>query len=163
VNGVCARALGLTGERTFGVAMEGNLPFGRVSRGRYRGRAVIEVGTVPGGYGWVFAKGDHANFGVAGWESAAPKLRDHLRRLCDAYDGGLKQALGDIVAASWDAKLALDRFPALTFGLLRPRPVWRVIDRVIRGDLAHQRRAAGLARLPIEGLTLLARIGGSPG
>jgi flavin-dependent dehydrogenase len=37
---------------------------------------------VRAGYGWVFAKGDHANFGVGGWAAEAPKLREHLDRLC---------------------------------------------------------------------------------
>ena len=38
--------------------------------------AVIELGVVPGGYGWVFPKGDHANLGVGGWAergAAAPR------------------------------------------------------------------------------------------
>jgi flavin-dependent dehydrogenase len=62
-----------------GVALEGNAPYpGR----RYRGLAVLEFGAVPGGYGWVFAKGDHVNVGVGGWQSEGPRLRDHLARLC---------------------------------------------------------------------------------
>ena len=32
-----------------------------------RATALIELGVVPGGYGWVFPKGDHANLGVGGW------------------------------------------------------------------------------------------------
>jgi flavin-dependent dehydrogenase len=43
------------------------------------------LGVVPGGYGWVFPKGGHVNFGVGGWESEGPKLRAHLRRLCEAH------------------------------------------------------------------------------
>jgi flavin-dependent dehydrogenase len=38
------------------------------------------------GYGWVFAKGDHVNVGVGGWEHEGPRLREHLRRLCDAHE-----------------------------------------------------------------------------
>ena len=40
------------------------------------------MGYVPGGYGWVFPKGDHANVGVGGWDSQGPLLRDHLRAVC---------------------------------------------------------------------------------
>ena len=45
----------------------------------------VELGVVPGGYGWVFPKGDHVNFGVGGWESEGPRVREHLRRLCEAH------------------------------------------------------------------------------
>ncbi len=82
VNGVTARALGLRGERTYGVALEGNVPYEATVEERFRGRAVLELGIVSGGYGWVFAKGDHVNVGVGGWESQGPRLRSLLDRLC---------------------------------------------------------------------------------
>jgi flavin-dependent dehydrogenase len=77
-NGTTARALDLGGPVTHGVAFEGNAPFEE----RYRGLAAIELGTIPGGYGWVFPKGDHVNVGVGGWESEGPRLREHLSELC---------------------------------------------------------------------------------
>ena len=40
---------------------------------------------MPGGYGWVFPKGDHANLGVGGWMSEGPRLRDHLDRLARVH------------------------------------------------------------------------------
>jgi geranylgeranyl reductase family protein len=82
VNGVTARALGLGGNQALGVALEGNVPYTKLERNRYRGRIVLEMGIVPGGYGWIFPKGDHANVGVGGWEREGPELRRHLRRLC---------------------------------------------------------------------------------
>jgi flavin-dependent dehydrogenase len=85
VNGMSAKALGLGGNRAVGVAVEGNVPYGVVDPARYRGRLVIELGTVPGGYGWVFPKGDHVNFGVGGWGGEAPNLRRELARLCEAH------------------------------------------------------------------------------
>jgi geranylgeranyl reductase family protein len=86
VNGVTARALGLRTGYRYGVALEGNISYARAHEKRYRGRAVLELGVVPGGYAWVFAKGDHVNVGVGGWESEAPRLREHLQRLCAAHD-----------------------------------------------------------------------------
>ena len=77
-NGTTVRALGLGGPVTHGVAFEGNAAFDE----RYRGLAVIELGTIPGGYGWVFPKGDHVNVGVGGWEAEGPRLRQHLAELC---------------------------------------------------------------------------------
>jgi geranylgeranyl reductase family protein len=84
-NGPAARALGLAGEIVHGVAIEGNLSYSRVPRGRYAGKMVLELAVVPGGYGWVFPKGDHVNFGVGGWGFEGPRLRDHLRRLCTEH------------------------------------------------------------------------------
>ncbi|HYY73229.1 MAG TPA: geranylgeranyl reductase family protein [Solirubrobacterales bacterium] len=86
VNGVTARSLGLETGYRFGVALEGNVSYRYAREARYRGRAVLELGVIPGGYGWVFAKGDHLNVGVGGWESQAPRLRDHLRRLCAEHE-----------------------------------------------------------------------------
>ncbi len=92
-NGTSARALGLGGPITHGVAYEGNSPFEE----RYRGVAVIELGTIPGGYGWIFPKGDHVNVGVGGWESEGPRLRDHLAELCRRHgidEAGLESVRG---------------------------------------------------------------------
>jgi geranylgeranyl reductase family protein len=84
-NGVVGRSVGLGENPTYGVALEGNLQYDDASEQRYRGRAVVELGTVPGGYGWVFPKGDHLNIGVGGWEREGPALRDHLQTLCKAH------------------------------------------------------------------------------
>lgn len=91
VNGLCARRLGLGGNQAVGVALEGNVPYDRLGEG-YRGLAVLELGLVPGGYGWVFPKGDHANVGIGGWGSQGPGLRGHLGALCAAHG----VALGDL-------------------------------------------------------------------
>jgi geranylgeranyl reductase family protein len=84
VNGLTARALGLGGNRLVGVALEGNLPYSKLDPSRFDGRFLMELGTVPGGYAWVFPKGDHANFGVGGWADEGPNIRAHLERLCRA-------------------------------------------------------------------------------
>lgn len=78
VNGSMARAAGLGGGILYGIALEGNGPL----TDRQPGRATVELGVVPGGYGWVFPKADHANYGVGGWASEGPRLRAHLARLC---------------------------------------------------------------------------------
>jgi geranylgeranyl reductase family protein len=91
-NGVTGRTLELDLAREHGVALEGNLLYAvGVDPDRYAGRLVLEFGTVPGGYGWVFPKSDHVNVGVGGWDSEAPRLRRHLARLCAAH--GLDEGL----------------------------------------------------------------------
>jgi geranylgeranyl reductase family protein len=84
-NGTTARALGLGEGIVRGVAFEGNVPYGLVDRARYSRRAVVELGVIDGGYGWVFAKGDHVNVGIGAWESEGPQIRRHLARVCEAH------------------------------------------------------------------------------
>jgi geranylgeranyl reductase family protein len=85
-NGTTARAFGLGKGIVHGVAYEGNVPYGPVSKERYGHRAVVELGEIPGGYGWVFAKGDHVNVGVGAWQSEGPRIREHLARVCLAHN-----------------------------------------------------------------------------
>jgi geranylgeranyl reductase family protein len=80
-NGIVARAAGLGEGIWNGVALEGNVGWADLDRAPYDATAWVELGVVPGGYGWVFPKGDHANLGVGGWLGEGPRLRDHLARL----------------------------------------------------------------------------------
>jgi geranylgeranyl reductase family protein len=90
-NGVVARAVGVDGGIVRGVALEGNASWDGLDRRRYGGTAVIELGVVPGGYGWVFPKGDHVNLGVGGWATEGPRLRDHLGALAAAHGVALSE------------------------------------------------------------------------
>src|SRR5205823_5918002 len=90
-NGITARSLGLGGAIVNGVALEGNLSYQELPDGAWHGRLVLELGTVPGGYGWIFPKGDHVNVGVGGWAQQGPQLRRHLRILCEHYGIELRQ------------------------------------------------------------------------
>lgn len=80
-NGVVARATGLGEGIRYGVALEGNVSWDALERAPYRDSAWVELGVVPGGYGWVFPKDEHANLGVGGWLEQGPLLRSHLARL----------------------------------------------------------------------------------
>src|SRR5439155_1515430 len=53
-NGITARSLGRPAPE-HGVALEGNVAYTHVSRERFQGRAVAELGAVPGGYAERFA------------------------------------------------------------------------------------------------------------
>ena len=83
-NGVVARSFGLGDGIVRGVALEGNIPLDALESDLSR-TAFVELAVVPGGYGWVFPKGDHANLGVGGWWSEGPAMRDHLARLSRAH------------------------------------------------------------------------------
>jgi geranylgeranyl reductase family protein len=232
VNGLTARTLGLAGTRRHGVALEGNVLYVHARAREHRGLAVVELGTVPGGYAWVFPKGDHVNVGVGGWESEGPRLREHLERACAGYglpserlealrgyrlpmrrpgdravhgralligdaaglvdplsgDGiyealvssrlasqaaldllagraetlepyqpAVDAALAGTLSASWKAKLALERFPRLVFGIARIPLVWTFTAAFLRGDLAHPGEAKGLVRAPLRLVEALGR------
>jgi geranylgeranyl reductase family protein len=86
-NGVVARSVAIGEGIVRGVALEGNVELDALDRDLER-TAVIELAVVPGGYGWVFPKGDHANLGVGGWASEGPRIREHLARL--AREHGLE-------------------------------------------------------------------------
>ncbi|MDE2968202.1 MAG: NAD(P)/FAD-dependent oxidoreductase [Chloroflexota bacterium] len=83
-NGIVRRALGLPRLRG-AVALEGNASRAEQPAGKRWNDAVgLELGSMPGGYGWVFPKGDHCNVGLGGFPSAAPTLRGELSQ----YAGG---------------------------------------------------------------------------
>jgi geranylgeranyl reductase family protein len=231
-NGVTARAFGLAQDIRYAVAFEGNIGYGAADPERFAGRLVCELGVVPGGYGWVFPKGDHVNVGIGGWLSEGPRLRGLLRELCEAHDlpfdrvealrghrlpmrtpstrlaagraalvgdaaglvdplsgdgmyeaflssklvaagvlevlagravsldpyhEQLTRSLAGLASASWSLKMALDRFPRLSFALIRAPFVWPVVVSVLRGDLAHPGEARGPARTPLRILRVLSR------
>ncbi len=80
-NGFCRRALGLPRLRA-AVALEGNAPRGQAAAQdaarRWTDHVGLELGSMPGGYGWVFPKAEHCNLGVGGYPAAAPNLRREL-------------------------------------------------------------------------------------
>jgi geranylgeranyl reductase family protein len=237
VNGATAKTFGLDGHE-HEVALEANVPYGPVQRSRYARRAVIEFGIVPGGYGWVFPKGDHVNVGVGGWLHEGPRLRAHLARLCrehgipsdalrevrgyrlplrrpgsspargrtalvgdaaglvdpvsgdgiyeallsarlaadaaldiiagrasdfDRYAEELRRALALSAAASWRAKLALERFPKLSFALLQAPQAWRAMEKLMRADASHPGAIGGPGGAALRAAELLARVAGDPG
>jgi geranylgeranyl reductase family protein len=232
VNGTSSRAIGLDGERSYGVALEGNVPYGVVDEDEYRGRLFLELANVPGGYGWVFPKGDHVNVGVGGWEREGPRLRQHLARFCreygisesslenvrgyrlpllhararlakgraallgdaaglvdplsgdgiyeaflsaklaaeavvagdlEAYDRELRRALSSQLAAAWGAKVALDRFPRLTYAVVRTPYLWKAVESLIGGEVPSPSAMRGLRRASMRMVEAIARAAGNPG
>lgn len=94
-NGVVARAIGLDGGCDLAVALEGNVLCADGVPERWRDTLAMDLGLIPGGYGWLFPKGDHLNIGVGGWRHFGPVLRARLDRLI-TYFGLPKSALTGI-------------------------------------------------------------------
>jgi geranylgeranyl reductase family protein len=85
INGVTARALGLAPSEEAAVAFEANYPCDPALADHWRDSIALDLGGIPGGYGWIFPKRDHLNVGVGGWKHVGPTLRDRLARLCRYY------------------------------------------------------------------------------
>lgn len=89
VNGPTSRALGLAPASEHAVALEANYPLdgpGGAALAREWERFIaLDLGGIPGGYGWVFPKRDHLNIGVGGWTAIGPTLRARLSEYCRFY------------------------------------------------------------------------------
>jgi len=85
-NGVVGNRLGYEAAATAAVALEGNVNYPEGVPPRWQHRVALHFGDYPGGYGWVFPKGDHVNVGVGGWKDAAgTDVREMLAHLCEVY------------------------------------------------------------------------------
>jgi geranylgeranyl reductase family protein len=90
-NGVVARHTGLKPVSDPPVALEANFPYdGDHVPDAWRHMLALELGSMPGGYGWSFPKADHFNVGCGGWQSEGGRLRSHLAGLRKHY--GLQTA-----------------------------------------------------------------------
>jgi flavin-dependent dehydrogenase len=67
------------------VAWEANYPADDRLMDRWERFIALDLGGIPGGYAWVFPKGDHLNIGVGGWKRVGPTLRERLSRFCAYY------------------------------------------------------------------------------
>lgn len=91
-----ARQLGLGGRaHRLALALEVDVPFGG---GPSPDSAILEFG-IPGGYGWYFPKGDHANIGVGSYRpSRYGRLREDLALLANELGLDLRQ---DRIRGHW--------------------------------------------------------------
>jgi flavin-dependent dehydrogenase len=95
-NGVVATQLGFSHPAELAVALEANLPCPEGVPEWLRGRIVLSLAYLPGGYAWLFPKADHVNVGVGGWQAVAgERLRPALDAYCRAqgFDPGALEGL----------------------------------------------------------------------
>lgn len=78
VNGLTSRALGLQPTGEHAVALEARYPTDDALATEWEHAIGLDLGGTPGGYCWVFPKGDHLNIGVGGWTAIGPELRTRL-------------------------------------------------------------------------------------
>jgi geranylgeranyl reductase family protein len=75
----------------------------------------------------------------------------------ETYPVALARALDHHADASWAAKRALDRHPAVCFWAARSPGVFGVVAGLLKGDVGHPDEARGLARPPLRLIARVAR------
>jgi geranylgeranyl reductase family protein len=86
INGITAKSLGLNSMSESAVAFEANYPADSTTLEHWSRHIALDLGGIPGGYGWIFPKDDHLNVGVGGWKYVGPSLRERLAKFC-AFNG----------------------------------------------------------------------------
>lgn len=83
-SGPTSKLAGMPVDRQMGIAIEGNITPETYPE-HWTTMFGIDVGSTPGGYGWLFPKGDHVNVGVGGWYEIGPTLRSRLDEMTRFY------------------------------------------------------------------------------
>ncbi|WP_203995914.1 geranylgeranyl reductase family protein [Micromonospora lutea] len=89
-SGVSARHVGVR-HRQVDLGLELELPVPPPEQARWRGRALLDWGPLPGSYAWVFPKGDRLTVGVIAGRGEGERTRRYLRRFVDRL--GLAQVV----------------------------------------------------------------------
>ena len=84
-NGITARQTGVGGHHDVAVAVEADVFAGEPALRAWDATLALDLGGIPGGYGWVFPKADHLNLGVGGWRYLAGGFRSKLSRYAHAH------------------------------------------------------------------------------
>jgi len=81
----------------------------------------------------------------------------------ESYDRDLRRALSSQLAAAWGAKVALDRFPRLTYAVVRTPFLWNAVVSLIGGEVPSPSAMRGLRRASMRAVEAIARASGNPG
>ena len=81
---VVARYLKLMEGMGLSVALEAEVDVQQSTLARWDSLVTIDVGTIPGGYAWVFPKEDHLFIGVVGDVKHIRRLREYYQRFSQA-------------------------------------------------------------------------------
>jgi geranylgeranyl reductase family protein len=81
----------------------------------------------------------------------------------EEYERELRRALSSQLAAAWGAKVALDRFPRLTYAVVRSPFLWKAVVSLIGGEVPSPSAMRGLRRASMRVVEGIARAAGDPG
>lgn len=80
-----ARSLRLLPRRRMAVGLESELPVDKALLNRWKGCILLDFGSIPGGYGWIFPKRDHLSVGLGVFIGKVSHMREALRRFVERY------------------------------------------------------------------------------
>jgi geranylgeranyl reductase family protein len=75
----------------------------------------------------------------------------------EPYAAAVERRIAPLAAAGWGAKAAFDRFPRTTFAIARLPVTFRVLEKLLRGELPHLGEARGLEKGSIRLIYAVAR------
>jgi geranylgeranyl reductase family protein len=75
----------------------------------------------------------------------------------EPYAQAVERRITPLTTAGWGAKLAFARFPRTTFALARIPATFRVVEKLLRGELSHPGAARGLEKGSIRLIYAVAR------
>ena len=128
------------------------LPMRRVGASTPAGDKVVLVGDTAGLVDPLSGDGIYEAFASARLAAQAILAADLER-----YPETLAKTLDHHAGASWTAKRALDRHPAVCFWAARSPGVFGVVAGLLRGDVGHPDEATGIARPPLRLIARIAR------
>jgi flavin-dependent dehydrogenase len=128
------------------------LPMRRIGAATPQRDAVLLVGDAAGLVDPLSGDGMYEAFASARLAAAAILDGDAVR-----YTERLAAALDHHAGASWAAKRALDRYPAVCFWAARSPGVFPVVAGLLQGKVRHPEEARGLARPPLRLVARVAR------
>ena len=89
-NSVVARSIGLLQDAYMGIGLEWEVEVDPADLARWRGSVLLDLGTIPSGYAWIFPKSDHLSLGAAGAREHAKEVRGYYRAFADHWRQTLK-------------------------------------------------------------------------
>ena len=89
-NSVVARSMGLLQNAYMGIGLEWEVEVDPADLEQWRGSALLDLGTIPSGYAWIFPKSDHLSLGAGGAQEHAKELRAYYQAFIARWKQTLK-------------------------------------------------------------------------
>jgi len=75
----------------------------------------------------------------------------------EPYERAVERLIAPLARAGWGAKGAFERFPRTTYALARMPVTFRVLEKLLRGELAEPGKARGAEKVAIRAIYAVAR------
>jgi len=86
VNSIVARELGIERKFIYNLGLETEVKVSAHDMEQWQDLMGLDLGVIPGGYGWLFPKTEHFSVGVVGAISLKGRLKSYLKQLLKSYN-----------------------------------------------------------------------------